>query len=709
MYCKSCGSEIPDKSRFCPKCGANLASEQSGEIASLVEKLKNGTDQEKNSAFEKLYSLTYTKVYAYVQSKAQDADLSNDAVQTAFITCWNKIGTLEDNGAFVAWMKNIAYRKYLDAAKKTNRIELETPITDDDGNEMNGMENMEDTTMLLPEDAMANAELQQYIIGAINDLPENQRIAIKSFYYEQKKITAIADELGSSENTVKSWLLRGKQNLKKSIASYAKDFGYLLVPVAILPFMSILAKKDALACEIGAVASTATLSAVKTKIASGAANQSLNASARAAERTKAFKGSAAPKAENATKEAKKVFDEQIMPGAKKAAEAAQKNAIPAAKSAVAWFAGSSTAVKVGVGIAAAVVLIGGVKGLTGHKNSTTTNNHKTVSSSETDIIGLSESEIFDGVEVRFYGNEGIGDAEIIVNGERGRHKKIGDKEIDYSIDWMDAHAEELADGETIALRAKYNGAEYRKEITVADLNTIATSLDQIPQSAIEWIEPFVEDEVRDVYHPEPEDKFYSDNGRESSPGWGNRHRQRISSVSDPEYVGCYLASWVDTEGKAANRLYYVYKLTATVEYYDSLRYKEDEQHTTQTVSFYNIGYCRDVYANGKDGCSFGDEGQTIEWYQDFTEDKQKYYFEDNCASNIEAYVELVNPLTHAMDSTASIRGYVSIENLENELKAILNDTKGSDRKLVTDIDPEKCEAFDYDNLYEHVLRSLWGE
>ncbi len=34
MYCKNCGKEIPEHSRFCPECGTNLLLETPNQVTS---------------------------------------------------------------------------------------------------------------------------------------------------------------------------------------------------------------------------------------------------------------------------------------------------------------------------------------------------------------------------------------------------------------------------------------------------------------------------------------------------------------------------------------------------------------------------------------------------------------------------------------------------------------------------------------------------
>ena len=53
------------------------------------------------------------------------------------------------------------------------------------------------------------------LYDAIDDLPEDLRVAVTLFYIEGFSIAEIAKMLGSRENTVKTRLYRGRNQLRK--------------------------------------------------------------------------------------------------------------------------------------------------------------------------------------------------------------------------------------------------------------------------------------------------------------------------------------------------------------------------------------------------------------------------------------------------------------------------------------------------------------
>ena len=51
---------------------------------------------------------------------------------------------------------------------------------------------------------MDQQETKRLIDEILNSLPDEQRVAVSMHYYQQKSIKEIAEELGISENTIKS-------------------------------------------------------------------------------------------------------------------------------------------------------------------------------------------------------------------------------------------------------------------------------------------------------------------------------------------------------------------------------------------------------------------------------------------------------------------------------------------------------------------------
>lgn len=284
MFCSECGHELPEEARFCSMCGHAVPhmSPRRDQPAqtdwiSLVDEFDRSTGEAHSAAFAALYEASYDAVYAHVYRYAQNEDATNDAVQNAYIICWNHLDQLENARNFLPWMKRIAYNEFLGSVRKGSREQLFGVVSDTDGGEASEEDFLADDTLPLPEDGLAAEELHRLLLDAINELPDGQRIAIKEYYFDNKPVQAIAADLGIPENTVKTHLSRGRKRIARSVDSYANAYGLKLVPLALIPFLATLIKEDVYACEQMATAAggAATLASVQAAlgihIASGAA------------------------------------------------------------------------------------------------------------------------------------------------------------------------------------------------------------------------------------------------------------------------------------------------------------------------------------------------------------------------------------------------------------------------------------------------------
>ncbi len=239
----------------------------------LVSDFRNKQD---DVSFEALYRSSYSKLYGYLYTLGHNKELAEDAIQNGFLTCYTKIDQLADGARFIPWMKQICYHEYLAMAKKQGRT-VSLLAESADGEEYDLSDIPDDGSIGVPESGIEQEELQELLQQALNSLPELQRISLICFYYDKKAIHSIADELGVPENTVKTYLSRGRRNMNRQVRNHATAYGLKLVPVAIVPVIAELLKTEVHACELSVTsgmvnASLASVLAVgAAKGASGAA------------------------------------------------------------------------------------------------------------------------------------------------------------------------------------------------------------------------------------------------------------------------------------------------------------------------------------------------------------------------------------------------------------------------------------------------------
>jgi len=75
----------------------------------------------------------------------------------------------------------------------------------------------------LTEDISYMPEEQSGVFAAVMGLDQKYRMPIHLFYYEGYSIQEIADILQTNSSTVKTWLSRGKQILKKKLGDFENE------------------------------------------------------------------------------------------------------------------------------------------------------------------------------------------------------------------------------------------------------------------------------------------------------------------------------------------------------------------------------------------------------------------------------------------------------------------------------------------------------
>lgn len=161
----------------------------------LVKKAIKGN----KSAFEKLvqqhYERIYRTAYLYVHNE-QDA---LDVVQEATYQAFTSIHSLKHPEYFTTWLIKIVIRCSGQVVKRKSNV---VPLSDE-------------ILSILPGQVIPNIEESLQLLQAIQQLRENYRTVIILFYYYDYSIKTISSVMDIPESTVKTYLSRGKAELKK--------------------------------------------------------------------------------------------------------------------------------------------------------------------------------------------------------------------------------------------------------------------------------------------------------------------------------------------------------------------------------------------------------------------------------------------------------------------------------------------------------------
>lgn len=303
MKCYKCKMTIPDSADVCPGCGASQ-----GFSPELIHNAKEN-DQ---SAIAELYSKTYSNVYYTIKAIIKDDDAVMDILQDSYIKAFRSLDQLQDTSKFRAWIKRIAHNRAVDHLRENKAVSFSDFSKDD----TDTSPEFEDTRPEnLPDVVIDQKETARLMAEILDSLPEDQRACVSMFYYEQMSVKEIAEELGVSENTVKSRLNYGRKKIETQVRALEKN-GTRLYGLTPLPFLLLLFKsQEAYAAEIPAVSALQGIS-------SGLAADGVGAAAGTAAKT-----AASMPAETASKAAGTALKTKLIAGAAAVAVAAGGGAI----------------------------------------------------------------------------------------------------------------------------------------------------------------------------------------------------------------------------------------------------------------------------------------------------------------------------------------------------------------------------------------------
>ena len=242
MRCVKCGQELPDDANFCRRCGSPPISNMSF----LVQKAREN-DQE---ALTEIYKISSPAVYKTIRVLIKDEDTVYDILQDTYVKAFTRLDQLQNPDKLIPWLKMIANNLAKDWLKKSKPMFFTDIYGGEELEDIPFEESIEDVrSELNPEMAMDQQEAKRLVMEILDHLPEDQRVVIGMFYYEEMSVKDIAQTLGVSENTVKSRLSYGRRKIKEQVLDLEKRGTKLYSVAPFVFFLYLLGKADKVSAE----------------------------------------------------------------------------------------------------------------------------------------------------------------------------------------------------------------------------------------------------------------------------------------------------------------------------------------------------------------------------------------------------------------------------------------------------------------------------
>lgn len=170
--------------------------------------LLGGVARQDRKAFQRLYQQVSGRMFGLCQRLAGQHELAEEALQDAFIRIWHHASEYHsDRGSPMSWMMTIARYRTLDLirarkVRQTAGDDALSTLADERGG---------------PLEASLQRDGSAALTGCLDELSPVQRDSILLSYYRGFTHDELSTALSTPVGTVKSWIRRGLQVLKRCL------------------------------------------------------------------------------------------------------------------------------------------------------------------------------------------------------------------------------------------------------------------------------------------------------------------------------------------------------------------------------------------------------------------------------------------------------------------------------------------------------------
>ena len=155
--------------------------------------------------FERLIAEYQNPLFAFIYNIVKNADDSRDLCQETFFKAYTNLSSYKGKAKFSTWLFQIGYFKALNFLKRKKRRR----------------EILKDFTPVTQENKLARSleakEMSQKIGEIMLGIHYKHRTALHLFYREEKSYAEIAEIMKTPLNSVKSYIFRGKEEIRKKL------------------------------------------------------------------------------------------------------------------------------------------------------------------------------------------------------------------------------------------------------------------------------------------------------------------------------------------------------------------------------------------------------------------------------------------------------------------------------------------------------------
>lgn len=192
----------------------------------IVQRARTGDSH----ALEEIYNDTRKMVYFTALGIVRNENDAEDVVQDTYIKVFQNIARLQDEKAFISWLKTIVVN-----VSKNNLKKRKPMLFQNDEEEDAVLGSIEEVGEdFLPQEYVDQAEKREIIKSMIENLPDAQRTAVMLYYFDELPLSEVSKVMETTEGTTKSRLNYARKQIRAKVDEQEKKGNKLYAGVPML-------------------------------------------------------------------------------------------------------------------------------------------------------------------------------------------------------------------------------------------------------------------------------------------------------------------------------------------------------------------------------------------------------------------------------------------------------------------------------------------
>ena len=173
------------------------------------------------AAFEFLYRRHELKVFRYLHRNVKNEATANDLMQEVWFAVVRGAANYQPTAKFTTWLFTIAHNRTVDMIRASHRLQSLDAVDEADPDAFSPLELLADSAKLEPPAQVQSQDEAAALLGAVAQLPAEQRSAFLLQAEGDLSVNEIADATGARFETVKSRLRYARAKLRQLLWEYA--------------------------------------------------------------------------------------------------------------------------------------------------------------------------------------------------------------------------------------------------------------------------------------------------------------------------------------------------------------------------------------------------------------------------------------------------------------------------------------------------------